>query len=80
MKVFSEEVLLQNKIAIIVSHDINLATTFADEILYASLPEKTPIGQISNDARFIRDNSNWYNAKGEKIEDIKSVLIQKIAQ
>lgn len=76
MSILREFVKSKNKTAIIVSHDIPLASTFADKIFYfgTMIEEKTPIGLLSNENHFFRNGDIWFDSNNIEITDIDSQL------
>lgn len=71
MQTLSDFVRSENKTAIIVSHDIHLASSFADRIYYISkrtnLDKGSSFGYLDNLQYFEKKGSDWVH-KGEKIK------------
>ena len=68
----------KNKTAIVVSHDIKLATAFADEILCATIDSESGIGRIQNEDIVLSAGELWKTNEGSIIEDIHDYLLKKL--
>jgi len=75
--------VLKNKIsenqqtAIIVSHNIDLAISFADEI-FTIVPDSKYNGYLSNEMIFRKVNNDWLDSQGNAIENPQNKLLQTI--
>ena len=75
-----DNVINNNKIAIVVSHDIKLALKFADELYYAAYSkDDQAFGLIDASSKYVKKDDFWLDHQGQKVQDLADVLIQKIA-
>ena len=83
MKILAENIKLNNKTSVIVSHDISLAIEFADEIVLIdkrrSSDNKYQYGFISKETIYVKNGLTWLNM-GVEIDslDLLNLLKNKI--
>jgi len=71
MNILSQKIKEKNKTAIIVTHSIDLAMDFADNILIISASDKGDFGELNPAHNFTRvDNDVWINHTNESYESV----------
>jgi ABC-type lipoprotein export system ATPase subunit len=83
MKILAENIRINNKTSVIVSHDIALAIEFADEIVLIDKRKSSDntfqFGLISNETIYKKNGSNWLNMDIEiDSKNLINVLKNKI--
>ena len=82
MSELKKEIKQKNKIAIIVSHDINLALHFADKIIDTEVMHQSEkCGIMDQSHQFHKDGTtgNWCDHTNHQIQDFRSLLVEKIS-
>jgi ABC-type lipoprotein export system ATPase subunit len=80
MKILAENIRINNKTSVIVSHDIALAIEFADEIVLIDKRKSSDntyqFGLISNESTFVKNGLKWLNM-GEEVDSINLINVLK---
>jgi len=80
MKILAENIRINNKTSVIVSHDIALALEFADEIVLIDKRKSSDntyqFGLISNESTFVKNGLKWLNM-GVEVDSINLINVLK---
>lgn len=76
MNILRDYIKNNNKTAIIVSHDIPLASIFGDKIFYLTRGTDNKGGVLTQNQYFEKRNGHWYHDQKEIVGDIISTLQQ----
>lgn len=78
MKIIRDEIKHEDKSAIIVSHNINLAIEYADCIIVIDKPDGKEYGEITSKSVFLKDEhkngTRWTDHKGVVIDNLKNLV------
>lgn len=82
MHYIDSDVHQKQRSSILVSHDIDLSMAFADQIILLAKSGDEQFGLVSKENIFTalpkNETKEWLNQKGEKIENMRTFLLQKL--
>ncbi len=78
MTVLKVQIIKQNKTAIIVSHNIELADKYADHIIIIK-PGDNSVGEITPTQLYNKHEKDWYDNDGNQMSDFCEFLKQQIS-
>jgi ABC-type lipoprotein export system ATPase subunit len=75
MKIIRQQIRDENKTAIIVSHQLDLAVEFSDILILIKKGAKDPFGQIKSQYVFKKEETNkWMDHQDNKVENIYTTI------